>query len=223
MSDAPSDIYAQIDAYLAQSVLPADPILDAVAAASDQAGLVPHAVTRLQAAFLAILVKTSGARDILEIGCLGGYSAIAMARALPDDGRLITTEIDTRTASIARDNIARSGYGDKIDLIVGPALPYMDSLIAAQARFDFVFIDADKANHRNYLERALQLTGSGSLIIVDNIVREGSVLQTGSPENSIQGVRALLAAAQQLSGVSMTALQSVGEKGHDGMLILRVE
>ncbi len=146
-----------------------------------------------------------------------------MARALPDDGRLITTEIDTRTASIARDNIARSGYGDKIDLIVGPALPYMDSLIAAQARFDFVFIDADKANHRNYLERALQLTGSGSLIIADNIVREGSVLQTGSPENSIQGVRALLAAAQQLSGVSMTALQSVGEKGHDGMLILRVE
>lgn len=223
MSDTDTDRFVEVDAYLALSVLPADPVLEAIAAASEAADLVPHAVTPLQAAFLAILIRTSGAKTVLEIGCLGGYSAVAMARALPAKGHLITTEIDTRTAAIAQENIAQSGYGDKIDLRVGPALPVMDGLIAEQAQFDFVFIDADKVNHRNYVERALKLARPGSLIVADNIVRGGAVLNANSPENSVQGVRALLDYVDQIPNVSMTALQTVGEKGHDGMLILRVE
>ena len=216
------DIHAAMDQYLEQNLLKNDPILDKIAQNSEAAGLVPHAVTPLQAEFLALLIRISGARTVLEIGCLGGYSAVAMARALPDDGRLITTEIDTRTAAIAQDNITGSGFGDRIDLHVGPAMQVLEEAIAAGRRFDFIFIDADKVNHKNYLERGLKLARPGTIIVADNIVRGGAVLDAESKENSVQGVRAMMAYAATLEEVDKTALQTVGAKGYDGMAIFRV-
>ena len=216
------DIHAAMDQYLEQNLLNNDPILDKIARNSEAAGLVPHAVTPLQAEFLALLIRISGTRTVLEIGCLGGYSAVAMARALPEDGQLVTTEIDTRTAGVAEDNIASSGFGDRIDLRVGPAMDVLDAEIAAGRTFDFIFIDADKVNHKTYLERGLNLARPGTIIVADNIVRGGAVLDAESTENSVQGVRAMMAYAATLEHVDKTALQTVGAKGYDGMAIFRV-
>lgn len=216
------DIHAAMDQYLEQNLLNNDPILDKIAQNSEAAGLVPHAVTPLQAEFLALLIRISGTRTVLEIGCLGGYSAVAMARALPEGGQLVTTEIDTRTAGVAEDNIASSGFGDRIDLRVGPAMDVLDAEIAAGRTFDFIFIDADKVNHKTYLERGLNLARPGTIIVADNIVRGGAVLDAESTENSIQGVRAMMAYAATLEHVDKTALQTVGAKGYDGMAIFRV-
>lgn len=215
-------VYSEVDAYLSTNLLRDDPVLDRIADASEAAGLVPHAVTGLQAEFLAMLIRSSGAQSVLEIGCLGGYSAVAMARALPATGHLLTTEIDTRTAEVAQANISASGYGDRITLKVGPAIDVLQEQIAAKAVFDFVFIDADKVNHKTYLECALQMARPGTLIVADNIVRGGAVLDADSGENSVKGVRELLAYAKTLDRVEMTALQTVGEKGHDGMALFRV-
>ncbi|NQY14378.1 MAG: O-methyltransferase [Henriciella sp.] len=217
-----TEIHTQIDAYFEQNFLKPDPILDRIAQASTENGLVPHAVTRLQAGFLAMLIQMSRAKTVLEIGCLGGYSAVAMARALPDTGRLLTTEIDTRTAKIAQANIDGSGFGDRIELRVGPAMDVLNQERAAGSIFDFVFIDADKVNHKNYLERALEMSKPGSVIVADNIVRGGAVLDAQSQENSVKGVRDMIAFARTLDHVQMTAMQTVGEKGYDGMAIFRV-
>lgn len=217
-----TEIYTRMDAYLKQNLLTTDPVLEKIARTSAKNGLVPHAVTRLQAEFLALLVRISGAETVLEIGCLGGYSAVAMARALPAHGRLLTTEIDARVAEIAQANIDASGFGGRIELRTGPALPVLEDEIAAGSLYDFVFIDADKVNHKRYLERALKLSRPGSVIVADNIVRGGAVLDEASEENSVQGVRAMLAYAKTLEHVDMSALQTVGEKGYDGMAIFRV-
>lgn len=217
-----TEIHAEIDAYLGQNLLKLDPILDKISQSSEAAGLVPHAVTGLQAQFLALLIKMSGAQSVLEIGCLGGYSAVAMARALPEGGRLITTEIDTRTAEVAQTNIDASGFGDRIELRVGPAEQALDDAITAGQIFDFVFIDADKVNHKIYLEKALRLAKPGTVIVADNIIRGGAVMDAKSEENSVLGVRAMLAFAKTLEHVEMTAMQTVGEKGYDGMAIFRV-
>lgn len=217
-----AETFAQMDVLLEQSLLRPDPVLEAIAENSEKAGLVPHAVTRLQAEFLAFLIRISGARRVLEIGCLGGYSAVAMARALPEGGTLLTTEIDTRTAAVAQANIDGSGFADRIDLQIGPAMEALDRAHTAGVVFDFVFIDADKVNHRNYLEKALQMARPGTLIVADNIVRGGAVLDAESRENSVRGVRDMLAYASTLAGVEMTALQTVGAKGYDGMALFRV-
>ena len=217
-----TEIHTQIDAYFEQNFLKPDPILDRIARASAENGLVPHAVTRLQAAFLAMMIQMSRAKTVLEIGCLGGYSAVAMARALPETGRLLTTEIDTRTAKIAQANIEDSGFSDRIELRVGPAMDVLNQERAAGSIFDFVFIDADKVNHKNYLERALDMSKPGSVIVADNIVRGGAVLDAQCQENSVRGVRDMIAFARTLDHVQMTAMQTVGEKGYDGMAIFRV-
>ena len=211
-----------VDAYLEAALLPDDPVLEQVAHASEAAGLVPHAVTPLQAQFLAMLVGISGAKHVLEIGCLGGYSAIAMARALPEDGELLTTEIDTRTADVAQANIEEAGFENRITLKTGPAMELLLELVADEAVFDFIFIDADKVNHRNYLQQALKLSRVGTLIVADNVIREGGVIDEESGENSIRGVRAMFDLARELEGVEMTALQTIGAKGYDGMAFFRV-
>jgi predicted O-methyltransferase YrrM len=213
----------EVDAYLEAALLSDAPVLQAVAGASEAAGLVPHAVTPLQAEFLSMLIKVSGARRVLEIGCLGGYSAVAMARALPADGNVLTTEIDTRTAEVAKANIEASGFAEKIDLRVGPAMEVLLEQVEAKAVFDFIFIDADKVNHRNYLDQALKLSRPGTLIVADNVVRGGALVDEGSRENSVRGVRAMFDFARDLEGVQMTALQTVGAKGYDGMALFRVE
>jgi predicted O-methyltransferase YrrM len=217
-----SETMLEMDAYLEASLLRRDPVLDQVAQRSQQEGLVPHAVTPLQAEFLAMLIRMTGATRALEIGCLGGFSTIAMARAMSNDGYILTTEIDTRTAAVAQANIEASGFSERIDLRVGPAMEVLDHQIEAGAVFDFVFIDADKVNHRNYLERALKLSRPGTVIVADNVVRGGGVLDASSEDNNIRGIREMLAYAQTLEGVEMTALQTVGAKGHDGMALFRV-
>lgn len=217
-----TETMTEMDAYLEASLLRADPVLEQVAKNSQAAGLVPHAVTPLQAEFLAMLIRMTGAKRILEIGCLGGYSAIAMARAMSNDGYILTTEIDTRTAAVAQANFDASGYSERIDLRTGPAMEVLDHQIDAGAVFDFVFIDADKVNHRNYLEKALKLARPGTVIVADNIVRGGGVLDGDSQDNNIRGIREMLAYAKTLDGVEMTALQTVGAKGYDGMALFRV-
>lgn len=212
-----------VDAYLEDMLLGDDSVLEVIAAASEAAGLVPHAVTPLQAEFLAMLIKLCGASRVLEIGCLGGYSAVAMARALPDDGYLLTTEIDTRTAQVAQANIEEAGFAERIELRVGPAMEVLLEQVAEKAVFDFIFIDADKVNHRNYLDQALKLSKVGTLIVADNVIREGGVIDEDSRENSIRGVRAMFEYARELEGVQMTALQTLGAKGYDGMALFRVE
>lgn len=217
-----SETFETIDAYLEQALLSDDPVLETIAQNSEKAGLVPHAVTPLQAGFLAMLIGMSGAKRVLEIGCLGGYSAVAMARALPEDGFVITSEIDTHTAQVAQANLDGSGFGDRITLHVGPAMETLRAQRAAGAVFDFVFIDADKVNHKNYLEIALEMARPGTLIVADNVVRGGAVLDAHSQDNSVRGIREMMAYAETLEGVERTALQTVGAKGHDGMALFRV-
>ncbi len=217
-----TEITERMDAYLEQSLLGVDPVLQQIAKNSEKEGLVPHAVTPLQAAFLAMLIRMNGARRVLEIGCLGGYSTVAMARAVSNDGYVLTTEIDTRSAAVAQANIDGSGYADKIDLRVGPAMDVLKAQHADGAVFDFVFIDADKVNHKNYLDMALKMARPGTLIVADNVVRSGAVLNAESDDNSVLGIREMLAFAKTLHHVEMTALQTVGAKGHDGMALFRV-
>lgn len=218
-----SETAIEVDAFLEAALLDEDDVLQTLAAASEAAGLVPHAVTPLQAEFLSMLIKMGDVKRVLEIGCLGGYSAVAMARALPSDGYLLTTEIDTRTAKVAEANIAASGYAEKIELRVGPAMNVLLEQVEAKAVFDFIFIDADKVNHRNYLHQALKLSRPGTLIVADNVVRGGALVDETSIENSVLGVRAMFEYARSLEGIQMTALQTVGAKGYDGMALFRVE
>lgn len=218
----PTEIYAEIDAYFEQNLLGTDAVLERISRDSEENGLVPHAVTPLQAAFLALMIRMNGAKTVLEIGCLGGYSAVAMARALPPSGTLLTTEIDPRTAAVAQSNIEQSGFSDRIELRVGPAMSVLDDEIASGAIYDFVFIDADKVNHKRYLEASLKLARPGTVIVADNIVRGGAVIDAQSQENSVIGVREMFDFAKTLQNVDMTALQTVGEKGYDGMAIFRV-
>lgn len=217
-----TDTFEKMDAYLEQSLLRADPVLEQIARNSEKEGLVPHAVTPLQAEFLAFLIRMIGAKQVLEIGCLGGYAAVAMARALPGDGCVVTTEIDTRTAEVAQANLDASGFGDRVRLHVGPAMETLEAERAAGTVFDFVFIDADKVNHKNYLELALNMVRPGAVIVADNVVRGGAVLNTDGQDNSVRGIRELMAYAQTLTTVDMTALQTVGAKGYDGMALFRV-
>lgn len=172
---------------------------------------------------LQILALTAGARRILEIGTLAGYSTIWLARALPEGGRLISLEIDPRHAEVARANLAAAGLADRAEVRVGPAIETLPKLQAEGAGpFEFVFIDADKASNADYFAWALKLTRPGSLIVVDNVVRASAITDGSSQDPNVAGVRDLLDLAGREPRVSATAVQTVGEKGHDGFLLARV-
>jgi predicted O-methyltransferase YrrM len=178
-------------------------------------------VTANQGKLLMILALSIGARSILEIGTLGGYSTIWLARALPADGHLITLEYDPKYAEVARNNIARAGVGDKVEVLVGKAIDTLPGLVD-RAPFDLIFIDADKRSNPDYLAWALRLSRKGTLIIGDNVVRDGAVLDSSSTDPSVQGIRRfneLLAAEPR---VTVTAIQTVGSKGYDGFAIALV-
>ncbi len=210
--------WTDVDDYLAGLLAPEDEGLRAALAASADAGLPAIAVSPLHGKLLALLVAISGARRVLEVGTLGGYSAIWMGRALPDDGRLLTLELDEAHARVARMNLDRVGLASKVEVRVGPA---RTSLQALDETFDLVFIDADKASTPLYLTEALRLTRSGALIVVDNVVRGGSTLDpNGDP--SVQGVREALTMLAGDPRLDATALQTVGVKGWDGLAIARV-
>jgi predicted O-methyltransferase YrrM len=216
-------LWTAVDRYIGDLFVPSDAALDAALADSEKAGLPSINVSPVQGKLLHLLARAVGARAILEIGTLGGYSTIWLARALPAGGRLITLEADPQHAEIARANIARAGLGGVVELRLGQAIETLPQL-AAEGRgpFDFIFIDADKPGYSDYLQWALKLSRRGSLIIADNIVRKGGVIDPGRADAKVQGTRRfneLLAAEPR---VSATAIQTVGQKGHDGFALALV-
>jgi predicted O-methyltransferase YrrM len=211
------DTWNSVDDYFCERLIPEDPVLNAALADSDAGDLPSHHVAANQGKFLHLLLKMQGARTVLEFGTLAGYSTIWLARALPEDGRVISLEFNPKNADIARNNIARAGLSHKVDIRVGKALDTLPALESEGiAPFDFIFIDADKPNNPHYLEWALKLSRPGTVIIGDNVVRNGAVANAGSTDANVIGVRSffdLMAANPRLSA---TALQTVGCKGYDG-------
>jgi len=215
------DRWAAVDQFFGDRLLAADPALDAALADSEAAGLPPIAVTPAQGKLLHLLARMIGARTVLEIGTLGGYSTIWLARALPADGRIVTLEYDAKHAAVATANFARAGFADMIELRLGRAIDSLPQL-AGHAPFDLVFIDADKASIPEYFDWALRLTHPGSAIVVDNVVRGGAVADADSTDPHIQGIRRF---AEQLRGdtrVTATAIQTVGAKSYDGFVLALV-
>ncbi|WP_327694536.1 O-methyltransferase [Streptomyces sp. NBC_00459] len=218
-----SQHWEDVDDYFTGLLAPADEALEAALRDSDAEGL-PHInVAPNQGKLLQLLAQIQGARRILEIGTLGGYSTIWLARALPADGRLITLEYDATHADVARRNLARAGLDGITEVRTGPALETLPKLADENpAPFDLVFIDADKANNPHYVEWALRLTTTGSLIIVDNVVRGGAVTDADSADPGIRGTRAALRLIAEHPRLSGTAVQTVGSKGYDGFALARV-
>lgn len=216
-------LWTAVDDYIAEMLLPADAALEAALEASKAAGLPPIAVTPAQGKLLHLLARLQGARRILEIGTLGGYSTIWLGRALPADGKLVTLEINAEYARIAWENILHAGLDALVDLRLGPALETLPQIAASGAgAFDFIFIDADKQNIPKYFESACQLARPGSLIIVDNVVREGRVIDAKSHDPDIQGIRRFNQLLYSKQGICATAIQTVGAKGYDGFAIVLV-
>jgi predicted O-methyltransferase YrrM len=212
-----------VDRYLDDLLVGHDAALEAALRASEEARLPAIQVAPTQGKLLNLLARIRGARAILEIGTLAGYSTIWMARALPADGRLVTLEIDAKHAEVARGNIARAGLAQRVELRLGPALDTLAQLGAeAAGPFDLTFIDADKPNIPAYFKWALQLSRPGSLIVVDNVVRDGLVIDAGSADASVQGVRRLNELMASEPRVSATTIQTVGAKGYDGFALALV-
>ena len=212
--------WTAVDAYFNAALLPDDAVLEEIAVRSAAAGLPPINVTRNQGAFLQLLARLVNARRILELGTLGGYSTVWLARALPKDGELISLELNPDYATLARSHVEMAGVSDRVDIRVGRAVDSMDAMITAgDAPFDFVFIDADKPSNSAYLERSLQLTRTGSLILIDNVIRGGRVLDPNSSDTNVAGVRAVVQMIENDPRITMTHLQTVGEKGYDGFII----
>lgn len=213
-----------VDAYFSEALVGPDPLLDSVLDACDAGGLPPINVAPNQGKLLHLLALMQGARRILEVGTLGGYSAIWLARALPADGRLVTLELDPHHAEVALDNFKRAGLAEQIDLRLGRAADSLAQLHAEGVEpFDLVFIDADKAGNADYFGWALRLARPGTVIIVDNVVRGGAVADRSSTDPSVLGVHRLHDLIASEPRVSATAVQTVGTKGHDGFTLARVQ
>ena len=215
--------WTAVDEYIGGLLLPPDPALDAALTDSAAAGLPPINVSPAQGKLLQLLARLQGARAILEIGTLAGYSTIWLARALPTGGQMITLEAEPKHAEVARANIARAGLSDVVELRLGPALETLPRL-AAEGRgpFDLIFIDADKQSTAEYFSWALRLARRGSLIVVDNVVRNGAVADADSTDPSIQGIRRFNDVLAAEGRVSATAIQTVGSKGYDGFALALV-
>ncbi|KJL02288.1 MULTISPECIES: O-methyltransferase [Priestia] len=218
------EIWNEVDLYMNNKLIQPDPILEEVLKANQEAGLPAIDVSPSQGKFLHLLASLKGAKRILEIGTLGGYSTIWLARALPKDGQLITLELNSQHAEVARANLKRAGVSHLVEVIVGPGL---DTLAVLKDRrtepFDLIFIDADKPNNPNYLKWALKLSKKGSLIICDNVVRQGHVVNAESEDENVKGIRQFMNALAQEKRISATAIQTVGSKGYDGFILGIVE
>jgi len=226
-TDKPGDMmqsqWTAVDCYFTELLVPSDAALDAALEASRAHGLPPHHVAPNQGKLLMLLAKMCRARRILEIGTLGGYSTIWLARGLQEDGNLITLESNETYAEIASANIARAGLGDVVEIRIGNALESLAKLAAeGQDPFDLIFIDADKENHPDYFACALTLCRPGSVIVADNVVLKGAVIDDESGDPNVQGIRRFAELAAAEPRVSMTAIQTVGSKGHDGFAIALV-
>lgn len=217
------ELWTAVDDYINQQVVPSDLALDAALAACVEAELPAISVTPSQGKLLHMLALLVNARNILEIGTLGGYSTIWMARALPADGRLITMEFDPKHAQVASANIANAGLENMVEVREGNALELLPELAAEGLEaFDLTFIDADKCNNLQYFEWALRLSRKGSLIIVDNVVRDGRIIDADDADADIQGIRSLFKRMATEPRVLCTAQQTVGSKGYDGFAIALV-
>jgi predicted O-methyltransferase YrrM len=209
--------WAAVDSYFEDLLLPANDALDATLQTNREAGLPSIDISPLLGRFLELLVRISGARRILEIGTLGGYSTIWLARALPADGHLITLELEPRHAEIARTNLQRAGVSDQVEIRLGRAGESLATLVTEKAQpFDFIFIDADKTGYPEYLGWSLKLSRPGTVIVADNLVRNGKVIEPANPDPNIQGVRRfteLMAAEPRLRA---TVMQNVARRGYDG-------
>jgi predicted O-methyltransferase YrrM len=209
--------WTAVDSFLNATLLPDDPALTAALAANAAAGLPTIDVAPNQGKLLYLLARAQGARRILEVGTLGGYSTIWLARTLPAGGRLISLELDAHHAATARANLAYAGLADLVEIRVGPAAGSLAQLIAEHASpFDFIFIDADKPGYPQYLELALQLSRPGTVLIGDNVIRDGEVANPSSTDDRVQGVRRFLQMLGSNPRLSATAIQTVGSKGYDG-------
>ena len=215
--------WTAVDQYFCDTLAATDDVLDATLRDSAAAGLPPISVSANQGKLLYLLAQMQAAQNILEVGTLGGYSAIWLARALPAGGQLITLEASAKHAAVARANLARAGFAEVVDVREGAALASLPK-IAAEGRsaFDMSFIDADKSNNPEYFAWALKLSKPGSIIIVDNVVRDGAVIDAASQDASVRGVRRLAALIAATPNVSATAIQTVGAKGYDGFILARV-
>lgn len=217
------ELWTAVDRYVTDLLIPSDPILEAALRDSDAAGLPQINVTPAQGKLLQLLAQLKGARKILEIGTLGGYSTIWLGRALPEGGQLITLEADAKHAKVASANIARAGLAKSVDLRLGPALETLPKLLAeGQGPFDMIFIDADKPNTPNYFQWAMKLSQKGTLIIVDNVVRKGELADSDSTDPNVQGMRRFNEALAQEKRASGTVIQTVCSKGHDGFALIMV-
>jgi predicted O-methyltransferase YrrM len=213
-------LWTAVDRYIVESLIPSDPILEESLQANAEAHLPSIDVAPNQGKLLHLLARIQGARRILEIGTLGGYSTIWLARALPPDGKLITLEVDPKHATVATANIQRAGLSSKVELRLGPALESLSQLHAESTPpFDLIFIDADKPNNPAYLEWSLRLSRPGTVIVCDNVVREGGIIDPDSTDPMIQGTRHLFELLTANPRLDATCLQTVGSKGHDGFIL----
>jgi predicted O-methyltransferase YrrM len=213
-------LWISVDEFISSLCLPADPVLDAAVEASEAAGLPSIAVSPAQGKLLYLLALTRQAHSILEIGTLGGYSSIWLARALPPEGRLVTLELSPVHAEVARANIARAGLQGQVEVRVGPAVETLPRLVAEGAGpFDVVFIDADKPGYPDYWPWALRLSRRGTLIVADNVVRDGAVADANNTDPNVLGVRRYLQCVASESTVAATVVQTVGVKGYDGLSV----
>ena len=215
-----SDTWSAVDRFVVDTLSDSDPVLDAAQRAADTAGLPAISVSAAQGKFLHLMARICGARRILEIGTLAGYSTIWLGRALPPGGQLITLEYDPRHADVARANIARAGLADRVEVRVGRALEALPGLVVDEP-FDLIFIDADKPSTADYFRWALKLSRPGTVIVVDNVVRDGRLVDANG-DGDVQGMRRFLEAAANEARVEGTVLQTVGVKGYDGFALLLV-
>lgn len=214
------DVWTAVDQYFEEKLVPADEALEAALKASREAGLPAIDVTPLQGRMLELLVRMTGARRVLEVGTLGGYSTIWLARAVAEDGVVISLEIDAHHAEVARGNLRRAGLHGRVDVRVGPALEGLEAMVDGDAEpFDVIFIDADKPGYPEYLTWALKLARPGTVIVADNVVRDGKVIEANSRDANVQGVRQFTEMVAAEPRLSATAMQGVGKKGYDGFVL----
>jgi len=218
-----NEVWTKMDEYFNDRLVGADAALQAGIEAARAAGIPAIQVSPTQGKFLMVLAATLGARSVLEVGTLAAYSTVWLARGLAAGGRLVSLEVNEKYAEVARGNLQRAGVADRAEVRVGAATDSLRQLIQQRADFDLVFIDADKKGYPDYLTAALQLTHAGSVIVADNVVRDGRVLDAATTDADMRGIRRYIEMLAAEPRLLSSALQTVGEKGYDGFAISRVQ
>lgn len=218
-----NNVWHDVDEYFIEKLIPFDESMENVLQANKNANIPEIDVSPTQGKLLYLLAKIKGAQNVLEIGTLGGYSSIWLARALPESGKVYTLEIDHAYAEVAKQNILKAGCSSKVEVLVGNALDSLPTFKNSGPLFDLIFIDADKPNNPQYLKWALELANSGALIIADNVVRNGEVIDDKSEDERVQGVRQFMDLLEHEPRIESTAIQTVGIKGYDGLVLAIVK